>query len=65
MRDDSEALAGPLLALSPFIMQIKDKMLKWIAGSVLVATTAGVLSGCYVETRPRHHYYSRPAVIVR
>jgi len=47
-------------------MQIKANVLKWIAGSVLVATTAGVLSGCYVETRPRHHhYYARPAVIIR
>jgi hypothetical protein len=33
---------------------------------VLVATTAGVLSGCFVETRPHHHYYApRPVVIVR
>ena len=46
-------------------MQIKAYVLKWIAGSVLVATTAGVISGCYVETRPRHHYYARPAVIIR
>ena len=49
-------------------MQIKAKALKWIASSVLVATTAAALSGCYVETRPRyHHYYyaPRPVVIVR
>jgi hypothetical protein len=45
-------------------MQIKAKMMKWIAGSVLLATAAGVLSGCYVESRPRHHYV-RPAVIIR
>jgi len=43
-------------------MQIKAKMLKWIAGSVLLATTAGVLAGCYVETPARHHYYARPVV---
>lgn len=46
------------------MMQLKAKLTKWIAGTVLVATTAGALSGCYVETRPRHHYY-RPVVIVR
>jgi hypothetical protein len=48
-----------------WVMQIKATMLKWIAGSVLVATTAGALSGCYVETRPRHHYYARPILIIR
>jgi hypothetical protein len=59
------AAAGPLFAPS-FVMQIKAELLKWIAGSLLVATAAGVLSGCYVETRPRHHYYyARPAVIIR
>jgi hypothetical protein len=47
-------------------MQIKANLMKWIAGSVLVVTTAGVLSGCFVDTRPRyHHYYARPAVIIR
>ncbi len=48
-------------------MQIKANLLKWIAGSVLVATTAGALSGCYVESGPRYHrhYYARPAVIIR
>jgi hypothetical protein len=48
-------------------MQIKDKMLKWVAGTVLVVTAAGVLSGCYVESRPRHHYAhrARPVVIIR
>jgi hypothetical protein len=58
---------GPLLAALT-IMQIKVKMVKWIAGSVLVATTAGVLSGCYVESRPRHYYarpHARPVVILR
>ena len=55
---------GLLLARST-IMQMKTSLLKWIAGSVLVATTAGVLSGYIIETRPHHHYYSRSAVIVR
>lgn len=44
-------------------MQIKAKLTKWVAGSVLVGTTAAVLSGCYVETRPRHHYH-RPREVV-
>jgi hypothetical protein len=64
MQNDSDAPAGPLLAVTTVIMQIKAKMMKWIAGSVLLATAAGVLSGCYVESRPRHHYV-RPAVIIR
>jgi hypothetical protein len=48
-------------------MQIKANLMKWIAGTVLVATTAGVLSGCFVETRPRHYRYyaARPVVIYR
>jgi hypothetical protein len=59
-------MGGLPLALFPITMQIKAKLLKWIAGSVLVATTAGVLSGCVVESRPRHHYYrARPTVIIR
>jgi hypothetical protein len=45
-------------------MQIKTHMMKWIASSVLVVTAAGVLSGCYVDARPRHHYV-RPVVIYR
>ena len=32
-----------------------QKFMKWIAASVLVVTAAGVLTGCYVETRPRYH----------
>lgn len=47
-------------------MQIKAKLMQWIAGTVLVATTAGALSGCYVETRHPHHYHrARSVVIVR
>jgi hypothetical protein len=47
-------------------MQIKTSLLKWIAGSVLMVTTAGALTGCLVETRPHHHYYrTRDVVIVR
>jgi hypothetical protein len=48
-------------------MQIKTSLMKWIAGSVLVVTTAGILSGCFVETRPRHYRYyaARPVVYVR
>lgn len=45
-------------------MQIKAKLTKWIAGSVLVGTTAAVLSGCYVETRRPHHHYHRPREVV-
>ena len=38
-----------------------NKLLKWLAGLALIATSAGVLSGCYVETRRRYHgYYHRP-----
>jgi hypothetical protein len=39
-----------------------NKLFKWLAGMALIATAAGVLSGCYVETR-RPHYY-RPIVVV-
>lgn len=46
-------------------MQIKATMLKWIAGSVLVATTAGALSGCYVQSQPRHHHRDKAVVIIR
>jgi hypothetical protein len=49
-------------------MQIKAKIMKWVAGSVLVVTAAGVLSGCYVESRPRHYYarpHARAVVILR
>lgn len=46
-------------------MKIKTDLKKWIASSVLVATTAAILSGCYVETRPHHHYYPRRTVIIR
>ncbi|HEX4451485.1 MAG TPA: hypothetical protein VH143_11470 [Kofleriaceae bacterium] len=41
-----------------------NKLVKWFASLALVATAAGVLSGCYVGTR-RPHYYHRPVVIVR
>ncbi len=47
-------------------MQIKAKLMQWIGATLVVATTAGALSGCLVETRPHHHYYrARPVVIVR
>ncbi|HEY3801700.1 MAG TPA: hypothetical protein VGL61_03800 [Kofleriaceae bacterium] len=41
-----------------------NNVFKWLAGMALIATAAGVLSGCYVETR-RPHYYHRPVLIVR
>jgi hypothetical protein len=41
-----------------------NKLFKWLAGMALIATAAGVLSGCYVETR-RPVYWHRPVVIVR
>lgn len=37
---------------------------RWIAGTVLVVTTASVLGGCIVETPRRHHYY-RPVAVIR
>lgn len=37
---------------------------RWIAGAVLVVTTASVLGGCIVETPRRHHYY-RPVAVIR
>jgi len=37
---------------------------RWIAGSLLVVTTASVLGGCIVETPRRHRYY-RPVAVVR
>lgn len=49
--------------LYPRVMKT-NKLVKWFASLALVATAAGVLSGCYVETR-RPHYYHRPVVIVR
>jgi hypothetical protein len=49
--------------LYPRIMKT-NKLVKWFASLALVATAAGVLSGCYVDTR-RPHYYHRPVVIVR
>lgn len=44
-------------------MQVKEKLLKWISGAVLVATAGGALAACYVESRPRHHYH-RPREVV-
>jgi hypothetical protein len=41
-----------------------NNLVKWLASLALVATAAGVLSGCYVDTG-RRHYYHRPVVIVR
>lgn len=49
--------------LYPGVMKT-NKLVKWFASLALVATAAGVLSGCYVGTR-RPHYYHRPVVIVR
>jgi hypothetical protein len=46
-------------------MQVKAKLMQWIAGTVLVATTASALSGCYVETRRPHYHRARSVVIVR
>jgi hypothetical protein len=40
-----------------------NKLLKWLAGMALIATAAGVLSGCYVETR--RPYYHRAVIVVR
>jgi len=39
------------------------KTLKWIAGALLVVVTAGALTGCYVESRPYHHYPHRVIVV--
>ena len=44
-----------------------DRFVKLLASAALVVTTAGVLSGCYVERgpyRPYHHSYYRPRTVV-
>lgn len=46
-------------------MQIKAKLTKLVAGSVLAGTAAALLSGCYVESRRHHHHYNnRPREVV-
>ena len=40
------------------------KTLKLLAASALISVSAGVLTGCIVETRhPYHHHYYRTAEI--
>jgi hypothetical protein len=56
------ARAGAAVALSRVMKT--NNLVKWLASLALVATAAGVLSGCYVDTG-RRHYYHRPVVIVR
>jgi hypothetical protein len=42
------------------------KIVKMIAGVTLVTVVAGLLGGCYVESRPRYRpYYHHPVVIIR
>jgi hypothetical protein len=36
---------------------------RWIASTVVVATVAGLLGGCIVESR--HHARYRPVIVVR
>jgi hypothetical protein len=52
---------GSAVAVSPSMKT--NTLLKWLAGLALIATAAGVLSGCYVETR--RPYYHRPIIVVR
>lgn len=49
----------------PLRPKTRHPLIRWIAGSALVALAAGFLTGCFVETVRPHGYHHHRVVIWR